>query len=274
MNSRLLVLNVMISGPLEQALDQHLVLGLQDLDLKMNWSGSMIENMQIAEARQFASAIAERGLAVQCLSSCTGELSGQETAAALNTQDEQVAQLCRLVPILKPRYVRLIVPRGEAAIVSDEAVLRRYQQWIDQLRAAGTEVVMENEIGGSIGRDPHLIDDFFNQLQHAQYIWDIANQWQEGLFPSLADYELLKKHIAVLHVKGGRWDNPEQKTYAWKSQLANSDWPVQDICRAALQDGIENICINPPHGVTPDGWAYDLSNDINFMKNIMELSHV
>lgn len=274
MNSRLLVLNVMVSGPLEHALDQHLALGISDLDLKMNWSGSMIEKMELSEAQHFAAAIAERQLSVQCLSSCTGDLTGEESPEKLAELDENVQQLCRLVPILQPRCVRLIVPRGNMEVVTNDQVLGRYQRWIDQLRASGAQVVMENEIGGSIGRDPHLVASFFNQLQHASYIWDIANQWQEGLFPSLTHYQLLKKHIAVLHVKGGRWDDEENKCYAWKSHLEESDWPVAEICRAALSDGVENFCINPPHGVTPDAWSYDLEKDIQFMKNILECSHV
>ena len=142
-------------------------------------------------------------------------------------------------------------------------------------------VVIENEIGNSIGRDPKLVAHFFENLavqSDLGYIWDIANQWQEGRFPCVDDYRILKPHIAMLHVKGGRWNNAQDREYTWAAQLADSDWPYAEICEQALQEKLLAICINPPHGKYTDELNYQLADDVHTMKNIInnsqEPSHV
>lgn len=275
--TKLLVLNVMIVGEIEEALDQHQLLGLKNIDLKTDWSGSLVELMTVENAERIARGASQRGLQIQCLSSCAGNLSVDDSDEHLAEQDARVAHLCQLVPTLNPSCVRLIAPRGDERVVSDARICSRYQSWCQQLLACGVEVVIENEIGGSIGRDPALVVQFFESINagaQVGYIWDIANQWQEGRYPSVEDYATLKSIIAMLHVKGGRWDNEEQKMYAWKSQLASSDWPIEQICQLALADQVSAICINPPHGKNPEDFSYQLDTDINFMKNIMEHTHV
>ena len=268
---KLLALNVMIGGNIDESLEQHRQCGLRYLDLKMDFCGAPIEDSDRATVQQIAQAAAQRGLETYCLSSCLGNCSISDDDTYLQEQYTGVKRLISFIPILNPRCVRLIMPRGDAAVIHDERILSAYRDWCQQLLAAGVEVVIENEIGNSIGRDPQLIMSFLENLgigNKVRYIWDIANQWQEGRFPSTADYHILRPVIGIIHVKGGRWNNPQEKTYAWKSMLDNSDWPVTELCALAIENNVPAICINPPHGTAPENWSYDLNSDISFLQNL------
>ncbi len=277
MEFKKLVLNVMIGGKIAEVLDQHQQLGLHDLDIKMDWSGSMIESSTAAIVADIAAGMQQRSLSTWCLSSCIGNCRGDSDDAYIAEQDRLLNQLITFAQTLKPRFIRLILPRGDASTVNDQRIIEAYHRWCTQIIDAGYQVLIENEIGGSIGRDPALVKAFFENINandQIKYIWDIANQWQEGRYPSLADYDTLRDIIGLLHVKGGQWNNADDKVYAWKSHLDDSDWPVAELCRAALADGLEAICINPPHGQAPDNWSYSLEKDLTFLDQLQELSHV
>ena len=268
---KLLALNVMIGGNIDEALDQHQQRGFRYLDIKMDFRGSLIEDSNLDTVQQIAQAAAQHGLGTWCLSSCLGNCSISDDDAYLHKQYAGIERLISFIPVLNPHCVRLIMPRGDAAVIYDERILSAYRDWCQSLLATGVEVVIENEIGESIGRDPQLIVTFLENLgfgDKVRYIWDIANQWQEGRFPSVTDYQTLRPVIGMIHVKGGRWNNPQEKKYAWKSMLGDSDWPVTELCALAIENNISAICINPPHGATPKNWAYDLNSDIAFLQNL------
>lgn len=276
MNYKTLVLNVMCGKDLEPALDRHAGLGLCDLDIKSGWSGSMIENTDCEQVNRIAAAASERQLSVYCLSSGIGNCRIDDSDARLAEEDAKLKRLLHAIAVLQARCARLILPRGDETVCNDERIVNRYRSWCEQINNAGARVVIENEIGGSIGRNPLLVDAFFKNLNAGNrvfYTWDIANQWQEGRYPSLADYRIVKPWIGMLHVKGGRWDNSRDQHYAWKAMLDESDWPVAELCHAAINDGVPAICINPPHGQTPDDWSYDLERDLTFVHQLQETAH-
>jgi len=262
-----LALNGMIAGDLDQSLDRHRDLGLTSLDLKTDWSGSLIEHSDLAQVHRIRAAVVARTMTVHCLSTSIGNCAVDEDEPALVRRDEDLARLRGFIPILGPRLVRLILPRGDAAVATDRRIVRRYRRWCEDLLGDGVAVVFENEIGQSIGRDPALTLRFLDALDlrsGVRVIWDVANQWQDGRYPSRADLDLLAPHLAMLHLKGGRWDDAGNRRYAWKAHLADSDWPVADLVRAAVDHGIDTFCLNPPHGATPPGLHWDWTADLAF----------
>lgn len=273
-----LALNGMVAGDLDQSLDQHRDLGLTALDLKTDWSGSLIEHSDLDRVRRIRAAAEARKMTVHCLSTCIGACAMGEDEADLVQRDEALARIRSFIPILRPDRVRLILPRGDAAVASDRRIVRRYRRWCTDLLEDGVDVVFENEIDQSLGRDPALTLRFLDALDlgsSVRVIWDVANQWQDGRFPSRADLDRLAPRLAMLHLKGGRWDDAVNRRYAWKAHLADSDWPVADLVRAAVDHGVDTFCLNPPHGATPPGFRWDWTADLAFLRTtIQDHAHV
>lgn len=93
----------------------------------------------------------------------------------------------------------------------------------------------------------HWIFRNLNRGDRARFTYDVQNLWEMGTAPTLAVYHALQPVIGYLHVKGGR-AGPDGG-FAWRSPLRTASWPVAQIVRAAIADGVSPcICLNPSHG--------------------------
>jgi sugar phosphate isomerase/epimerase len=167
--------------------------------------------------------------------------------------------------VLRPEVVRLLAPR--LAPGPAESALKRldweypwfvavYRDWIDRLGDAGCGVLIENEASGCVLATPADITLFFARLNHpsARFTWDVQNLWQRGTFPSLETYQRLSPYIGEIHLKGGRHDGSGE-TLTEASSLEEASWPVVEIVRAVLEDGLVSyLCLNPSHGARPPDW--------------------
>jgi len=147
-----------------------------------------------------------------------------------------------------------------------------YQDAIDQIHAAGFHPTIENEIGPCIFSTPDEVIDFFQKIgrsDKACFTWDVQNLWQLGTFPTLEIYQKIKPLIGYYHVKGGQAED-DNTSLAWASPLENASWPVLDITRKVIHDGLSPvICLNGSHGRRPDGYdqALEYKRDIHFLKS-------
>ena len=119
----------------------------------------------------------------------------------------------------------------------------------------------ENETGDCIFGCPEEIVAFFQELgrrEKVSFTWDVQNLWEVGTFPSLEVYQKLKDLIGYYHVKGGQRDETCARL-RWSSSLEDASWPVLEITRQVVADGVSPvICLNPSHGAPKEG--YDYSN--------------
>ena len=101
-----------------------------------------------------------------------------------------------------------------------------------------------------------------------------------GTFPTLEVYRRLRPLIAMVHVKGGAAEAPAAPgqpdgPLKWRTALADASWPVLDILRAVVADGVSPvICLNPSHGERKTGYDYTdvVGRDIEFLRrNIPEI---
>jgi hypothetical protein len=95
----------------------------------------------------------------------------------------------------------------------------------------------------------------------------VQNLWQNGTFPTLEVYHQLRPLMGALHLKGGRAD--EAGNLLWVAPLEEASWPVLEIVRAVIADGVAPfICLNPSHGQRPagyDDWQV-AQRDIEFLR--------
>jgi hypothetical protein len=249
------------------ALKRQKALGLRFLDLKDGLWGKSIEQLNKDEAIRAAGLIDAFGLAVHCFSTSIGHTSLEPNTneTAFRTRHQPALEnALRVAEIMRPQVIRLLAPRlspesGEATIARLQRefpwAIGVYRDWVDQIAASGFGVLIENETRGCLLGSVTDVQSFFAILDRpvARYTWDVQNLWQSGTFPSLEVYQQLQPLIGAVHLKGGR--SEDNQTLKWAAPLDEASWPVLDIVREIVADGVAPfICLNPSHGQKPPGW--------------------
>lgn len=282
---KLTMLNSMASKNFEESLDVQKSWGIEVLDLKDHIFGKAIAELTLEEAAQAARLIDERGLRVYCLSTQIFEHGlglGEQAYGELHLQ--AVERIVGIAGLLKPTYIRLLparlkehrewVGRSDAFIEREcPWLIGLYQTAIDRLSAAGFQTVIENETD-SLLASPEEIIDFFAKLDRpgqVYFTYDVQNLWQMGTYPSLDVYRRLKPMMNFFHVKGGIED-PETRGLQWKSSIEDATWPVEELTRQVVRDGISPvICLNPSHGAAKPDYDYSdvFRKDLEYMKSLV-----
>ena len=268
------------------ALDRHVEWEIETLDIKSGVFGKGLMGVSDEEAERAAKEIADRALSVHCLSSNLFFDEVEEGEAVFRKQHlPRVERLIELAQVFRPRFVRLLAAKTarRADFTNCVGYLTTLHPWIfdlygeaiDQVAAAGFTTAIENETYRCVFSTAEEIVAFFERLDRGDdvcFSWDAQNLWQMGTFPSLDVYRELKPWIGYYHLKGGRTAaGADELVYA--STLADASWPVQNITRELIHDGVSPvICLNPSHGHRPDG--YDpfaaLKENIAFLRDNFE----
>jgi len=276
------ILNSMAGREFEQALDQHVSWGIELLDLKDAIFGKGIVELTAEEAKDADALIRERGLSVYCLS--TGLFHGDiESGEGKFRRDylDKVDHVMEIADILRPQMIRLLAARtprrGEVGnsteyIRSEHPwLIPLYAEAVDQIHSSGFNVTIENEVGGCIFSNPDEIVGFFEELGRREKVcltWDVQNLWQMGTYPTMDVYNKLKGLMGYYHLKGGQQAD-EGTELRWRSSLEDASWPVIEITRQVVMDGVSQvICLNPSHGKPKDGYDYSniVKRDLDFIR--------
>ena len=279
------MLNSMAARDFATALDRHVAWGLKHLDLKDSIFGKGVVDLSAAEAQRAAELIAARGLSVYCMS--TQLFHGDVEVGEAAFRAAHLAPLERAIEVaaaLRPRLFRLLSARTRrrAQLADSVAYLRSEHPWvfacyrdaIQRLAAAGLRVTLENECHANIFSTPAEVTGFFAELDCGAAVnltWDVQNMWQMGTAPSLEVYRQLRPLLAYYHLKGGQ-SAPGSDTLRWRSSLEDASWPVTEISRQVVADGVSPvICLNASHGERKPGYRYDdvLARDLAFVRRAL-----
>lgn len=278
------MLNNMASPDFIEALDRQVEWGIKVLDLKASIFEKKLIDLTIEEAKKAASEITRRNLKTYCFSTLlfSGSVDGGENAFRRKNLDP-LSHLLDIADILQPTMIRLLVPETEKRSELDNAVLyvRENHSWlfdlyseaIERIHDSGFHTTIESELGGCIFSRPEEVRDFFSILdtQKVSFTWDVQNLWQMGTYPSKDVYEILKTLIGYVHLKGGKSEVEGGKT-VWASSLEDASWPVEEIVRLVVGDGVSPVlCLNGSHGRKPEGYDYRLvaQRDLEFARRII-----
>lgn len=279
----LTMLNGMADSNFSTALQRHSEWGLRWLDLKDSIFGKSLNQLTDDELAKAANEVRAMNLSVYCLST---NICHQDVEAGEKTfREQQASQLSRIISAANhfhPVFVRLLSASTSkrSGMTNSHHYLGEKHPWlfdvyrelIDTLSAQKVRVTIENECGANIWSTPTEILGFFEQLdrpKQVSFTWDVQNLWQVGTYPTLEVYHQLKPLISYYHLKGGRED--AARKLAWASPLSEASWPVAEITREVIADGVSPvICLNPSHGpTTPDAnrsaW---LQQDLDFVRNL------
>jgi sugar phosphate isomerase/epimerase len=264
--TQLTLLNSMAGRDFEASLERHIEWGLRCLDLKDSIYGKGILDLTEAEGERATEKIQERGLSVYCLS--TGLFfddieNGPE--AFRDRHLSRIGEVIRIAAQLHPRKIRLLAARSSRREGREplEPLLRRhswlmemYREAVDRLAEAGFCITLENEVRDCLLTSPEDVLHFFELLDYRgrlEFTWDVQNMWQMGTFPTLEVYRKLKPLLGFVHLKGGQTDG-EGTDLVWASGLEDASWPVVEIVRQVIQDGVSPVlCLNPSHGIQKPG---------------------
>lgn len=283
MTSQLTVLNMMASRDFDEAVAKHRQWGLQWMDLWGDIYGCQsIAELDLAGARRAAEAIHRAGLNVYCLSTRIFNSSveaGEEDFRAAHLS--QLEADLELATALNPQMIRLIAGRVPKANPKENAVriLKTQHPWvvdvyrdaIDAVADAGFMATIENETTDCFLALPEEFVEFFDWLDRPDRVsltWDIQNNWQMGVFPSIEMYRHLSRLIGYVHLKGGQ-ARKGSTGLAWRSPLEDASWPVVEIANAVVADGSSPvICLNPSHGAIKPGYDTrgEVERDLAFLR--------
>lgn len=281
---QLTMLNTMAGADFELAARRHAELGLKWLDLKDGLWGETINDLRLDNAQRVIEIARAHGLKVHCLSSSVGYSNLADGEDAFREKHlPTLEHVLRVANILQPQVVRLLgatlLPQSPAESVMPRSAMPRvehefpwvftaYRQMIERVRDAGFAVGIENEVHGCILATPGDVWRFFERVGGSAYfIYDVQNLWQMGTFPSLEVYRQLRPIMGGLHLKGGR--SEDGRTLKWAADLEEASWPVVDIVRAAVADGVAPVvCLNPSHGQKQEGYdVWDVAQrDVAFLR--------
>jgi len=288
------ILNSMAGSSFEMALDQHILWGINYLDLKDQIWGKTIIELTVDEAKKAAQQIDKRNLSVYCLS--TTLFGGNIERGQSFFQASYLSRINHLIEISKifqPRIIRLLAAKTANRKMISHSIdyLQQKHNWLIPLYIAAIDrlqeeyfspftsqphrgITVENEAHNCIFSNPEEIIDFFQFLDRPKSValtWDVQNLWQMGTFPTIAVYYQLKELIHYYHLKGGQFRDDSQKLY-WKSTLSDASWPVIEITRQVISDGISPvICLNPSHGQAKSCYDYNHATirDIDFLRQLI-----
>lgn len=283
--AQLTMLNSMADGEFVRSLDRQQGWGIRWVDLKDAIFGKRVTELTADEAEEAARLIAARGMAVYCLSTQIFQDDLEQGEAVFRQRHlAALERMARLVPILRPRVVRVLAAQSSRRDTFQDAVvyLRGRHPWViglyreasDLVTQAGSRLTIENESHNCVISRPGEALDFFSALDREGRVdltWDVQNLWQMGAFPTLDVYRELKPLIGYYHVKGGIAD--ESGRLKWRSLLADASWPVADITRAVVADGVSPvICLNPSHGGRKPGYddADWVRRDFEYMRELLQ----
>ena len=261
-------------------LDQAVRWGLTTIDLK-TVLGKNVADLSDDETEQVAAALAASGVEVQAVSTLLMKLTVEDGEAAFHRHLAALDRTLVIARRLRPRMIRLLAAdTAKRQGLGDSWpylqrehpwLLRIYAEAVTRIHAAGFEAVIENECGGCIFSTPSEVVSFFTALgrtDQVRFIWDVQNLWQMGVFPTMAVYRQLAPFIGFYHVKGGRC-GPDSPALIWRAPLENASWPVLEITRAVIAEGLSPvICINPSHGQPAPGENRDnyTARDLAFLR--------
>ena len=276
------MLNSMADRDFETALDRHMEWGLRHLDVKDSVFGKGVADLSDAEAGRAAELIDARGLSLYCMSTQLfhGDVEVGE-AAFRDTHLEPLERAIAVARILRPSLFRLLSARTvrREQVTDSIAYLRAEHPWViacyreavQRLAAAGLRVTIENECHANIFANPEEVTGFFAELDCGDAVnltWDVQNMWQMGTAPTMDVYRGLRPLLAYYHLKGGQAE-PGSRSLRWKSSLEDASWPVREITRQVVADGVSPVmCLNGSHGARKPGYPYDdvLERDLAFVR--------
>jgi len=171
-----------------------------------SWEGQVIIDYPIPQVKEAFKKLSDAGIGVSALGSPIGKIPITE---AFDPHLERFQKTLEVAHALQTSYIRMFsfyIPTGDDPARWRDEVIKRWQSFIETSKGAGVTLLHENEsgiYGDTAERGLDLLDTL-----HCEYVkatFDPANFVQCNVETYPHAYNLLRKHIAYLHIKDARY---------------------------------------------------------------------
>lgn len=273
-----------ISRDFEYALDTMVDTGLEYVELQYLWD-KQIGELTDPDVNRVKRLINERKLTVSCISH--HNLSGIPLVTSVSSTEyrNQLATLQRCIEIaqeLETKLVRIFSFRKEMVLFGAEPIisegawttlLNRLDEPLKMADDAGITLVIETAISGNITSAflaRKLIDEL--DVDHLKVLWDPCSSLYCTEVPYPDGYEIIREHIAHIHLKDGVVDLPAATFDFCAMGKGQMEGFYRSILNALKKDGYEGTIsfesvYTPENGTREDGFWESLP----VFKELMEM---
>lgn len=264
-----------ISRDFEYALDTMVETGLEYVELQYLWE-KQVGELTDADIARVKGLIDARNLKVSCISHHNLTGLPVETPVDASAYREHISTLERCIAVaqaLGTTLVRIFSFRKEMVLFGAEPIIsegawttlqKRLEEPLRLADAAGITLVMETAISGNV-TSAYLARQLIDALDapHLKVLWDPCSSLYCTEVPYPDAYEVIRDHIAHVHLKDGVVDLPAARFDFCAMRQGQMDPYYQDIVGALKRDGytgaisLESV-YTPAGGTREDGFRESL----------------
>jgi len=264
-----------ISRDFEYALDTMVETGLEYVELQYLW-GKQVGDLTDADIERVKALIEDRNLKVSCISHHNLTALPVDTVVDAPAYRAHITTLQRCINVaqaLGTNLVRIFSFRKEMVLFGAEPIISEgaWKTLLDRLEeplriadAAGITLVIETAISGNV-TSAHLAKKLIDELDapHLKVLWDPCSSLYCTEIPYPDGYEVIRKHIAHVHLKDGVVNLPAATFDFCAMRRGQMDPYYNDIVNALKRDGYDGAIslesvYTPVGGTREDGFRESL----------------
>ena len=154
-----------------------------------------------------------------------------------------IARLIKTAKTFSVPFIRIcnVAPRPDSEAERHDLMLRS----VDEMRnlaelayAEGITLLLENKPTSITNKGTELVE-FLDLVgsKGLKIVWDAANSWIGGFYGPLIDYEICKKYIGIVHLKGAVGAAEDKTIYDHSEVMGDDEFPHQEIIDRLIADG-------------------------------------
>lgn len=223
--------------------------GIQYIEMR-GVNGKNLSDCTLDEAKDIKRQMDARGFKLSAVGSPIGKYSLSDDFAPHLEQFKRVLEIAQLMETDYIRMFSFFIPKGENADNYEDAVLERWNKFIDAAKGSGITLLHENE-KGIYGDNAERCLNLMQKLNcdFVRMTFDPANFVQCGVEPYPHAYELLKPYIAYMHIKDAKFAD------GTVTPAGQGDGRVPDILSALKSSGFDGFLSIEPHLANFEGFA-------------------
>lgn len=237
-------------------LDQH---GIKHIEMR-GVNGKNLTQYTLEEVKEIKRQLDARGFKVSAIGSPIGKILITDE---FKPHLELFRHTIEIARILETKYIRMFsffIPKGDDPAVYRDEVMRRWKEFIKAAEGTGLILLHENEkeiYGDTAERCLDLIDTM--ACGYLKAVFDPANFIQCDVETYPHAYELLKDHVAYMHIKDALYSNHSVVPAGY------GDGRVKEIISSLDKKGFEGFLSIEPHLGAFHGLA-ELETNIDLRK--------
>jgi L-ribulose-5-phosphate 3-epimerase len=230
-----------ISPHLDEQMRVLLANGIHFLEFR-GLEGKVIIDYPLQEVKNAYQKLADAGIGISAVGSPIGKIPVTEAFAPHLERFKKAIEVAHALKTNNIRMFSFYIPEGNDPARYRDEVLYRWRQFIDAARGSELILLHENEkgiYGDTAGRCRDLLESL--NCSYVKATFDPANFVQCGEETYPRAFELLRKHIAYLHIKDAR------KQDGTVVPAGQGDGKLPEILHALDQSGFEGFLSIEPH---------------------------